>query len=84
MAEAILTIIGSVLGWLAAKGIDAMLGKWYAHFTILWEQKASLAAKERFNATMRALKTQTPETAKAWEDWRKKMVSRTGIEPVTR
>lgn len=70
MIASIVSAMASVLGWFAAKGIDDIVGKWLAYFTIVWEQQASDRAKAAFDVTMRALKSQDAEKAKAWDDWR--------------
>jgi hypothetical protein len=70
MIELITKIGGPILSWLAAKGIDALIGKWLAYFTIAWEQFASNSAKDAFNAAMADLKSKSVDHAKAWEDWR--------------
>ena len=61
----------SVVSWLATKGLDRLLAKWVAYFQIAWEDKASNEAKALFSASIQRVKTNLPEKAKAWDDWKK-------------
>jgi hypothetical protein len=72
MIEAIAKILASAVGYFAAKGIDAIIGKWVAYVTIAFETQASDKARAAFNETMAILKKNLAEKGKAWESWRDK------------
>ena len=75
MIEAIIQAIASLLSWAAVKGIDSLVGKWLAYFTIAFEEKASEKAKAAFSETISNIKKNMPEKAKAWDEWRKRATS---------
>lgn len=56
MAESIISIIASVLGLAAGIGLDALLGKWVAYFTIAWEGFQNENAKKAFGEAVAAFK----------------------------
>jgi hypothetical protein len=72
IATSVVQIIASVLGYLAARGIDAIIGKWVAYFVIAWEKAASDKALAEFKRTKDELIKVMPEKWKEWDDWRKK------------
>lgn len=72
MVTAIVQGLASLVGYLSAKGIDAIVGKWVAYVNIAFEQAASERAKKAFAETMAEIKASSPEKAKAWEEWRKR------------
>lgn len=72
MVESILKITASIFSYAAAKGIDAIIGKWLAYFVIAFEQQASERAKTSFAGTISNIKKNMPEKAKAWDEWRKR------------
>lgn len=73
MADAIVQIIAWVLAAGASIGIDALIGKWVAYFTIAMENAASDRARKAFADAVAAFKAEAkPNTA--WDDWRRKAV----------
>lgn len=70
MATGIVQIIASVLSYLSARGIDALIGKWVAYFTIAWEKVASEKALSQFRSTKEELVKNMPDKWKEWETWR--------------
>lgn len=68
--DSVLKIAASVVSWLAAKGVDKIIGKWLAYFVIAFEQQASESAKKSFSDTINTIKQNMPEKAKAWDNWR--------------
>jgi hypothetical protein len=72
MVEAIVQAIAEGLSYLAVRGIDGIVGKWLAYFTIAWEQVASDASRAAFNSAMGRIKDQSPVKAQAWADWRQR------------
>lgn len=78
MIESILSILGALFSWLAAKGIDSLVGKWLAYITIAWEARASDKAKKAFDDAMKEIKVVSPEKSKAWEEWRKRAAASNG------
>ena len=71
LVKPILEIIAYTLSWLAAKGIDAILGKWLAYITAVWEVKASDTAKAAYAAALTEIKTAMPIKSDKWDDWRR-------------
>lgn len=72
MITAIIQALASGISWLAAKGVDNIIGKWLAYFVIAFEERASEKAKLAFAETLGEIKKSMPEKAKAWETWRKR------------
>lgn len=72
MATAILQLCASLFGYLAARGIDAIVGKWLAFAVIAWEEKASERSKAEYAKAMLAIRDNMPAKAAAWEAWRKR------------
>jgi hypothetical protein len=77
MATSIVQIIASVLGYLAARGIDQIVGKWVAYFEIAWEKVATKKAMDTYRETKNTLVIDMAEKWKEWDDWRK---SQTKVE----
>lgn len=71
MATSIVSIIASILSYLSAKGIDSILGKWAASFSIAWEKTKNDAMSKSFDEHMAKLQEELPKKYKAWESWRK-------------
>lgn len=72
MATSIVQIIGSVLGYLAARGVDHIVGKWVAYFQIAWEKNASKQAMDTYRETRNTMVTEMAGKSKEWDDWRNK------------
>jgi len=72
VVTAIIQGLASLVGYLSAKGVDALVGKWVAYLNIAFEQSGSERAKKAFSETMSVIKFSSPEKAKAWEEWRKR------------
>ncbi len=72
MVESILALCASIFGYLAARGIDAIVGKWLAYIVIAWEERASEKSKSEYAAAMASIKANMPAKAAAWESWRKR------------
>lgn len=70
MEGSIVQIIASVLAYLSARGIDMIIGKWVAYFTIAWEKVASQKALDQFRETKNSLVKDMPDKWKEWEKWR--------------
>jgi hypothetical protein len=70
VAGSIVQIVASVLAYLSARGIDAIIGKWAAYVTIAWEKAASKKALEQFRQTRTDLIKEMPEKWKDWDKWR--------------
>ncbi len=63
-------MVFSVVGWLAARGIDKYLAKWLAWIMIAWQNYSSAEAQAAFAAGINEVKAKLPEKAKSWEEWR--------------
>lgn len=72
MVDSILKLCAAIVGYLAARGIDAIIGKWLAYFIIAWEERASDKSKAAFAEAMKSIKESMPSKAAAWENWRKR------------
>lgn len=70
MASSIVQIVASVLAYLSARGIDQIVGKWAAYFSIAWEKVASQKALDKFTETRNSLVKDMPDKWKEWEKWR--------------
>jgi hypothetical protein len=75
IATSIVQILASVLGYLAARGVDDIVGKWFAYFTIAWEKVASQRALNTFRETKDDLAKNMDEKWKEWDNWRKHIES---------
>lgn len=75
LATAIVQVIASILAYLSARGIDHIVGKWVAYFTIAWQKVASDRALATYQETMNALASSMPDKWKEWEDWRNGKIS---------
>lgn len=78
MVNSILQLCASIFGYLAARGIDAIVGKWLAYIVIAWEERASDKSKLAYAEAMRDIKANMPAKATAWENWRKRAAQITG------
>lgn len=72
MAESILTIVSGIVSYLAAFGIDKLIAKWVAAFTIAWEERASRAAVDEYLSQLTLLKLSLKDNQKKQESWWKK------------
>jgi hypothetical protein len=70
---AIVQLIASVFAYFVARGLDALLGKWVAYFTIAWDHVASKAALEEYRKTRSDLASAMPDKWKEWDEWRKNL-----------
>jgi hypothetical protein len=73
MAEAILKIVGYTIAWLVAKGIDKILGKWVAYFSIAWEDSANRVAKDEFRKAVVEIREGMKAKSGDWDAWRKRI-----------
>lgn len=71
MTSSILQIISSVLGIFVGLGLDALLGKWVAYFTIVWEARASAKAREAYSKAMSEFKTASAPNYRLWHEVRR-------------
>lgn len=71
MATSIVQILAAAISYFAARGIDAIIGKWIAYLVVAWEASASKAAREQFRLTKGKLFQNLPEKWKEWDSWRK-------------
>lgn len=71
MTNAIFTIIASVLSIAAALGLDALLGKWVAYFTIVWETKASASARKAAADAVASYKKTSETNFRTWRELRR-------------
>lgn len=76
MGNSILKILSSLIGFLAAFGIDRIIAKWVAYFTIAWEKHATESALKDFNEAIADFKKQSIGAGEKWEDWRKTPTSK--------
>ena len=74
MATAILQIIAAILGYAAGKGLDALLGKWFAIMTAAFDKVATDRAVQNYNDTMAKLATNMPQKYQSWQDWKARML----------
>lgn len=72
MTESILKIISSVLGFFAAFGLDHVIGKWVAYFTIVWEAEASKKAREAFTIAINDFKKSSEPNYNKWRELRER------------
>lgn len=77
MANAIVSIVASVLSYLATRGLDKALGKWVAYFTIAWEQSATISARHAWQSKIRELKLAMPGKYDEREKWRQHVKDQT-------
>lgn len=75
MAESIISLIASIIGILAAWGLDALMGKWVAYFTIAWETKASAAARKAAAEAVASYKKSSQNNYRTWRDLRRVWVT---------
>ena len=73
IATAAVQIIAAVLAYLSARGIDNIIGKWFAYFTIAWEKVASKNALDTYRQTRNNLVEAMPDKWKEWDEWRKNL-----------
>lgn len=71
MATSIVQIFASLVSYLAAKGIDAIIGKWIAYVNVAWESSRSEKALEAYRHTIEELSRNLPEKHAKWDEWRK-------------
>jgi hypothetical protein len=72
VTNSILKIISSVLGVFAAFGLDHVIGKWVAYFTIVWEAEASKKAREAFSAAINDFKNSAEPNYTKWRELRER------------
>lgn len=63
-------ILADLFGYLAARGVDAIIGKWVAMVTIAFQKSASDAARKRYEETMAELMLKLPSQYPEWQAWR--------------
>lgn len=80
VVEAVLKILLYSLGWLAARGFDAIIGRWVAYFTIAWESTATEAGKKAFREGLARVREDAPEKYANWQEWRKKTRSASNVD----
>lgn len=78
LATAIVQMIASIIAYFVARGLDSILGKWVAYFTIAWEKVATEQALQSFRETQNQLASQMPEKWKEWDEWRQKLGNKNG------
>ncbi len=70
MASAIVQIIASIMAYLAARGLDMILGKWVAYIVIAMERIESKAALDSYRETTNNIAKEMADKAQKWDDWR--------------
>lgn len=70
MLESILKMTAAVIGYFTARGIDKIIGKWYAHFQILWESTIIKGYMEGYREGMDEIRKNSPEKFVQWKNWR--------------
>lgn len=70
MATAIVSAVGWLVGYFAAKGIDHILAKWVASFAIAWDRFSSEKAKAVFRESTQSLQVQLADKSAEWKAWR--------------
>lgn len=73
MTKAIVTALSYILGWAAAKGLDILVGKWIAYFTVAWEISATARGKAAFRDGLAQIRKNMPDKYLQWQQWRKKV-----------
>lgn len=66
--EAVVNLVAGVVSYLAARGVDHVLSKWVAYFTIALEKSASKRAREEYKLAMEQMVT---DLASKYDDWKK-------------
>lgn len=72
LAVPITQALAAILGYLAAKSIDAIIGKWVAMIVIAFEKSASDRARAEYRATMDRITKNLAERSKEWKEWRER------------
>lgn len=72
MIDSILKIFSGVVSYLSAVGIDRIIAKWVAAFTIAWEERASKAALDEYHSELSLMKLRAAENIKKQQEWWKK------------
>ncbi len=72
MIESILKITGAIVGYLSARGIDKIAGKWYAHFQILWESTIIKGYMEGYREGLSEIQKNAPDKYNEWKLWRER------------
>ncbi len=64
-------IAASVIGFLVGKGLDRIVGRWFAAVTIAWEKVASASARKAFTEAFDEMKAKVPGKSDQWDEWRR-------------
>ncbi len=72
VSETILKLISAVLGLFATWGLNKVIGKWVAHFIIVWEAEAAKEAREAYATAMQDFKTTSQPNYSKWREIREK------------
>lgn len=70
MPTAIAQIVASAVAYFAARGIDAIIGKYWAAITIGFEKGASARGLEAYREGMKQVGVGAGDKWKDWEKWR--------------
>lgn len=70
MTTAIFQILSSVIGLFVGLGLDALLGKWVAYFTIVWETKASEKSRAAYSKAIADFKDASTPNYNVWREAR--------------
>lgn len=76
MAESIVKIISSILGFFTVRYTDKVIGKWVAYFSIAWELTATKGAKDAYAKAAQEFKDNSSDKYKKWEEWRREATRR--------
>lgn len=71
IAESILKILASIFTYIAARGIDKIIGKWWARVSILWESTIMAGVMDGYREGMAEVQKNFPEKYSKWQEWRK-------------
>jgi hypothetical protein len=74
---AVVQIVASIFSYLAARGIDKIIGKWMAFFMIAFEKTATQSALDEYNKTKEKLAVDMSDKWKEWENWRDSLKPKT-------
>ena len=66
----VISLLASVVGWFAARGIDKILGKWVAYVTLAFNKAATESALEEYRNAMDVMKNDMADKYDDWAKWR--------------
>lgn len=70
LATAIAQCFASIFSYLAARGIDAIVGRYLASLTVAFEKSASASAHAAYREAQRQIAVEMQGKWDQWEKWR--------------